>query len=458
MNQEPLPPAQDRAQFLQTRIDSLSAEIEKYADNITNYNKRLLDPKEAERHPQLNSALADAKAQQTNLKEQQNLAVAQLAWTMRGGPTLKFARIEESDQPRSNAFLRFIQVLPKGENKDGFLNFTEAWWGRGEAKVPLLVRDCYAFFYDTLLQKYDSRSHLNMVLTGTPGTGKSAFGLYAVWRLVTEEKLSVLYEVKDSPAVLFASKPMEQLGVPASGMYEVELSHKPATIRELCDVKELVRVQDPIDGAAILVPGSCFNLIVSSPDEAKLKILSKDEARTILLYMDLWSEEEMVLAAKEMKTKGVGVVDLDEEAVREKYKKYGGSAREIFNPDADVNFEKAMRRADRMDITDLLSMDKQKGDLSAMLVHYAPVLPERLLTHVIVASPLIASMLIEKYKVRNYEQLKSFVASYKEVKDLQGFRGTVMHDVLMKGGKFQLEDGSNQNPTAKVGQVQFQAQ
>lgn len=187
----------------------------------------------------------------------------------------------------SNKFLRFFFALPKAEANEGFLNFDQAWWGRGQVNLPLLVRDCYAFFYDTLVAAYASRNPLNMVVTGTPGVGKSAFGLYAVWRLVTELKCSVLYEVKSGPVVLFATKPMKQLGGIAPGIYAVEFLQKEMTLYELCNNDELVRIQDPIDNAPIQVLGSCFNLVVLSSDEVRLRALSKDEAGMDKFYMDL---------------------------------------------------------------------------------------------------------------------------------------------------------------------------
>ena len=103
-------------------------------------------------------------------------------------------------------------------------------------------------------------------------------------------------------------------------------------------------------------------MIVSSPDEVKFSILSKDEAGTIKFYMDLWNEEEVVRVANVLLKKGINLVgvDLSEVSMRERFKKFGGSARAIFSPDSDFGLEEAIQKANTISLTDLFSLDKRR--------------------------------------------------------------------------------------------------
>ncbi|KAH9254156.1 hypothetical protein BASA81_007745 [Batrachochytrium salamandrivorans] len=71
--------APSRAEVLRNEVSALRAQIANFALEIIDHNERLSDPKEAEWHPQLELALADAKAQQTEAEVQQKLALDELA-------------------------------------------------------------------------------------------------------------------------------------------------------------------------------------------------------------------------------------------------------------------------------------------------------------------------------------------------------------------------------------------
>ena len=55
-------------------------------------------------------------------------------------------------------------------------------FGKPGAPNVFFVRQCYNTFYSEYLKKQQ-----RVLLTGTPGIGKSVFGLYALWRLGQEQ-------------------------------------------------------------------------------------------------------------------------------------------------------------------------------------------------------------------------------------------------------------------------------
>jgi hypothetical protein len=350
-------------------------------------------------------------------------------------------------------FLAFQESIPTVELKTSlelnasFLNFTVPWWGGGEISNPLLVRECYSLFYDVMKRENESRLHGTLLITGTPGTGKSAFGIYAVWKLYSEG-VSVLYEVKKQDSILFANQPIDGL-VSEAGIYVIPFLNREEVINELCLIKELVRVRDPIDQDIIVVRGACFNLIVSSPDDNKFKDLFKSEARTLLMYMDLWSEIELKTLANTMRAKGIklGIIDFTEDLILERFEKFGGSARQIFNLDADKNLIMALQAVDTNSLADLLTDNKLKGNLSGILIHRKPISEDKCLSSIDIASPYIARQLLDKYMLNNLALIRTFVASYRGVKDMQSMRGVVyealMHTKLVEGGTFKLEDEKN---------------
>lgn len=84
--------------------------------------------------------------------------------------------------------------------------------------------------------------------------------------------------------------------------------------------------------------------------------------------------------------------------MRARFHKFGGSARTIFDPDADINLQEALDKANMMKSLDFASIEKQLGRLSTLLVHRAPVLPDRCTTRLDVASQYIGRLLFEMSK------------------------------------------------------------
>jgi DNA replication protein DnaC len=61
----------------------------------------------------------------------------------------------------------------------------------------LFIRDFYSSFYDQYIGNY--KEGTKIVISGTPGIGKSAFGCYAIYRALKDGKI-VVFQTAKKPA------------------------------------------------------------------------------------------------------------------------------------------------------------------------------------------------------------------------------------------------------------------
>ena len=97
--------------------------------------------------------------------------------------------------------LEFWLSLPQAQvDKHGILTLSRNTTFLGDLKGEdrLYVRDCYRELYDVIVERTTcgARPARRMVITGTPGIGKSLFALYCLWRLSREGK-TLVYQLED---------------------------------------------------------------------------------------------------------------------------------------------------------------------------------------------------------------------------------------------------------------------
>ena len=98
--------------------------------------------------------------------------------------------------------IEFWLSLPQAQvDKRGILTLPRntTFLGNPKQKDCLYVRKCYRQLYDDIVERTTRGASpaSRMVITGTPGIGKSQFALYCLWRLSQDGK-TVLYQLADT--------------------------------------------------------------------------------------------------------------------------------------------------------------------------------------------------------------------------------------------------------------------
>ena len=343
------------------------------------------------------------------------------------------------------------------------LNFPTAWWGKGQSVRPLLVRRAYQPILKWILER-ESLPVRGVIITGTPGTGKSCGALYIANELMSREGGLVMYEYKSEVPLLLvgngAAKYLpEDFGVTESGTYAVA---DKSVHRALLSVKKLVRVVDPPPGDVdytTLEPGSCFFVVAASPRRGLLKEARKDVvgAKVERWFMDLWTEEELQLAAAAMRAKGITTltrlvdgslktVPLTPALVSARFATFGGSARPIFALEYDDELAVALSEMAFEEVQDLVlsdPLDRTKSQLHSLLVHRAPKPDNHALSTSDFASDYLARLIIRKFSKDARRRAQGWVKSAQGVVGEYGpLRGALFewyaHEVLLNGGIFEI--------------------
>lgn len=153
----------------------------------------------------------------------------------------------------------------------------------------LFVRDCYAPLYEGVLQQCKRKAGSSVqaqhrvIVTGQPGIGKSVFGWYIIYRVLTEQP---------GRTVIYASFSSEQIVVipPSGALFEAAL--QTTSIRSLSHLSG-----DPVLITDSFVPPvmSMHTVVVSSPDRLAQRGL-RDKMNSFLqplLYLPIPTESEI---------------------------------------------------------------------------------------------------------------------------------------------------------------------
>lgn len=172
----------------------------------------------------------------------------------------------------------------------------------------LYVRDCWEKMYQVMLDRIGSGCK-HIVVTGSPGVGKSQFLQYCMWRLAQEGE-SFLHETQ--PERVFHYSP----GAIARHSYD----DLPPGIPYLVDLKE---ARLPCVAYAIWVPR--FTAVFSSPNPSRFKEILKFPS-SVELVMPPWSDDEIFDAHQLIST--FRKVDIG--VVKSQLAVYGGVPRFVF--------------------------------------------------------------------------------------------------------------------------------
>ena len=177
----------------------------------------------------------------------------------------------------------------------------------------LYIRQAYTDLHDIIWS-----TELNVVVVGSPGTGKSFFAVYELYRALQEGKTVVFQSVPARRMYLFR---------PGAAVEEFPYPNGPT----LSKTGQTLLLYDAGTRSDPRYSTICDRIIIfSSPCEASYRDLCKEGA--LMLCMPTWSWEEIEYCAQSLDSYS----SLDMALVRERFEKYGGIARFVLEMNEKV--------------------------------------------------------------------------------------------------------------------------
>ncbi|KAG1692491.1 hypothetical protein DVH05_025243 [Phytophthora capsici] len=218
----------------------------------------------------------------------------------------------------------------------------------------VLERDAYRVIFSQLMgrvkEAFESRPPVHLAVTGNPGTGKSWFYLYCIFRLVLSLKDEAV-ELHDIDLVLNFDNDFQLYDVKTKEF--VMLSNEEVDL--LCDQDRVLRLIHVEGKSSQLTGWSGVSILFASPGLAGMNDYAKlDSCRYI---MPVWSLEELQdynsLLDDELK--------LAEDVLISRYNKYGGIARFVFTRSETTEDTQLKQAIASFDATNILSYVKQNN-------------------------------------------------------------------------------------------------
>ena len=211
-------------------------------------------------------------------------------------------------------------ILRGGVQHDRVLRFEGDPFAESSAPKELFVRQTWEKMYDAIMGQIDSGIK-SIVVTGSPGVGKSEFSLYFMWRW-SQSNRPFLHE--NVPGLIECYLPSGDVATHA------RTNSLRKDIPYFVDLKSLdlpfwTSFWDPL-----------FTIVFSSPNPLRFKEFLK-KPKSVRLVMPPWSLED-ILAAREAIT---AFQSLNETVVLEQFNLYGGIPRYVL--------EKALEGGSRME-------------------------------------------------------------------------------------------------------------
>ena len=269
-----------------------------------------------------------------------------------------------------------------------FIQFKHELLGMSAYPEKLFVRECYKSLYDKVTEvlRKDKKGNVVTVM-GTPGIGKTVFGLLVMHRLLEEGNTVMYYHGGEDVYFLFA--PKNSLVIAAARMDGFEIPEPTETgyvgrittqdrdkthrvgkelVIFLEDQSKLYYVHDPPKGGIKLREAiRCNTIIVSSPHRGNTNTMKNQQ---ILFYMPIWTREELALGNKHF---GTGVTDQE---LQQRWDKFGGIARWVLTKDGTTGLQllngalAKLRQDDMKHVLDPFFLDSNQT--SSLVVHMHP--------------------------------------------------------------------------------------
>jgi hypothetical protein len=203
----------------------------------------------------------------------------------------------------------------------------------GVIRPYVVVRKMTNAFWDKCLQVVDTPGErYRVVAIGTPGIGKTTTTPLLIRKLLSTDN-TVVYLMRSNDGSGWYYEFVSKNGKYTAEVYPESLF--PKDIKSL-RVRSTYFIVDPGDAKNTYSPAARLQpklIIVASPDErhwgGRGFAKRKDDVKGFFKFLPLWSKEELIAAQPYIRP------DMTKEQVMERYAMFGGSARNVFEPDDD---------------------------------------------------------------------------------------------------------------------------
>jgi hypothetical protein len=188
----------------------------------------------------------------------------------------------------------------------------------------IYIRECFPRYFELLWEDLFVKKKRFVLITGTPGIGKSIFYIYVMQRM--KERLP-----GDVVLVLASFSKISEL----KSCVILKPGKSPVKLKAGKNLPIFEKAVYLLDGIPRIVFDESIHVktvIFASPNHQFLKEHSKN-ALMSNLYMPLWTEPEILEAVELLE------LELDEKLVRDLFYRFGGSVRYILTEDQDFRDE-----------------------------------------------------------------------------------------------------------------------
>jgi hypothetical protein len=315
------------------------------------------------------------------------------------------------------------------KNEKGFLHFPVRLNFFPENMKSLYIRKAYEDLFQIICNNLNSENETKerfhrMAITGTPGTGKSMFLFYILWRLANREttKMVILRRQMNHECIYVFRN--DGCWITCNPDYIGEVLRDPTAWYLTDDLQPPPNVVKAI------------TILVTSPVKKSYSKFLEYFYVPPLHYLPIWSLEELKLAAKSH--------SMPLEEVENRFNVIGGIPRYVLEKNEDL--EELIRTAiEEMSLHRFIPIALGEGTLDDQIGHrivhfYVEPSPCYTRRSMIIASEYVKNKVLEKYIGSREEELKLFLAICKKMTFMKSVYGNLFeaytHEKLSVGKEF----------------------
>eukprot|EP00878_Enallax_costatus_P008406 GHUV01008787.1.p1 GENE.GHUV01008787.1~~GHUV01008787.1.p1 ORF type:complete len:358 (+),score=92.39 GHUV01008787.1:492-1565(+) len=227
---------------------------------------------------------------------------------------------------------------------------------------PVYLRKCYKPIFDGLFGcDVQSRKQRGLVLTGTPGIGKSVFAVYIIWRLAqVRQVVFYQYGMLGGNIAAYRWDFRDPQNVTAKVVYDVR------SATGFCGPNTWLLMDDPAYDAEYC--GQQHAVVLAQPNDKHFRRFLKGSDR-LLRFMPCWKHLELEELRQALYSE-----DLTSEQMAERFRTFGGVPRlvlEKLDVDPSSYFEQHVTPEAARQLLQVLGSRSFRNDLNHMLGHYS---------------------------------------------------------------------------------------
>lgn len=301
----------------------------------------------------------------------------------------------------------------------------------------IFVRECYSKIFDLIFNQPTPTSKC-VYISGSPGIGKSIFGLYIIHRFLTDTKMQrfkyIAYDIGH-----------EHLWFYSRERKKIEQKNSSFLLNaEYLDASNFIYIADGYRMDPIRIP-VCVFIYISSPQMYSKTNLHKRIISTF--YMPVWSLDE-ILACNEL------MYHVNNKGVERLFSYYGGVPRylleELTNEQSAEKLiselQDLVKKHATASLLDFAINQDICSDINFRLMYYVVNVENFSEVTITFASTYIRDQFLRSLEKTSRQNIKRFVSYFADIPSLNLIREImfelVSHDVLSEGGDFKHEQFS----------------